>query len=138
MATPLVSLETVLKALGDRTRLRILGLLLQGEICVCDIHETLEVPQPKVSRHLAVLRKMGLVDTRRQGLWVQYRLAELSDPRLAAVAAAVRQSLAQLEAVHRDTARLHERGSSCTPAPLTFMRSASASTPARRRADPLN
>ena len=60
MATPLVDLETVLKVLGDRTRLRILGLLLQGEICVCDIHETLKAPQPKVSRHLAVLRKAGL------------------------------------------------------------------------------
>jgi ArsR family transcriptional regulator len=138
MATPLVSLETVLKALGDRTRLRILGLLLQGEICVCDIHETLRIPQPKASRHLAALRKAGLVETRRQGLWVQYRLAELSDPRLAAVADAVRQTLAQLDAVQRDTARLQERGSSCRPAPLTLMRSVSAGTPARLRAHPLS
>jgi ArsR family transcriptional regulator len=60
MATPLVRFEVVLKALGDRTRLRTLGLLLQGELCVCDIHETLTVPPPKVSRHLAVLRKTGL------------------------------------------------------------------------------
>ena len=56
---PSSTLETVLKVLGDRTRLRILGLLLQGEICVCDIHETLKVPQPKVSRHLAVLAEGG-------------------------------------------------------------------------------
>jgi ArsR family transcriptional regulator len=121
MATPLVSLETVLKVLGDRTRLRILGLLLQGEICVCDIHETLKVPQPKVSRHLAVLRKVGLVETRRQGLWVQYRLAELTDPRLVLVTDAVRQALTQLEPVQRDAARLRERGSSCTPVPIAFL-----------------
>ena len=138
MATPLVTLETVLKALGDRTRLRILGLLLQGEICVCDIHETLKIPQPKASRHLASLRKAGLVETRRQGLWVQYRLAELSDPRLASVADAVRQALARLDTVQRDAARLRERGSSCTPVPMTFMRSASAGAPSRRRADPLD
>jgi len=137
MATPLVTLETILKALGDRTRLRILGVLLQGEICVCDIHETLAIPQPKASRHLASLRKAGLVETRRQGLWVQYRLAELSDPRLATVVDAVRQALAHLDAVQRDAARLRERGSSCTPVPITFMRSASAGTASRRRADPL-
>lgn len=138
MAAPLITLETVLKALGDRTRLRILGLLLQGEICVCDIHETLKIPQPKASRHLASLRKVGLVETRRQGLWVQYRLAELSDPRLATVADAVRRALAQLDAVQRDTARLRERGSSCTPVPITLMRSALAGTASRRRAGPIN
>ena len=138
MASPLVTLETVLKVLGDRTRLRILGLLLQGEICVCDIHETLKIPQPKASRHVASLRKAGLVETRRHGLWVQYRLAELSDPRLAAVADAVRQALTQLDAVQRDTARLRGRGSSCMPVPITLMRSASAGSPSRRRAGPLN
>lgn len=133
MATPLVNLEAVLKALGDRTRLRILGLLLHGEVCVCDLHETLKIPQPKASRHLASLRKAGLVETRRQGLWVQYRLAELSDPRLAPVADAVRQALAQLDAVQRDTARLRGRASSCAPVPLTITRSASVGAPPRRR-----
>ena len=136
MATPLVDLETVLKVLGDRTRLRILGLLLQGEICVCDIHETLKTPQPKVSRHLAVLRKAGLVETRRQGLWVQYRLAELTDPRMALVADAVRQALAQLDAVQREAARLQQRGSSCTPVPMTCVRAATPEKLARRRAVP--
>lgn len=135
---PLITLESVLKALGDRTRLRILGLLLQGEICVCDIHETLEIAQPKASRHLASLRKAGLVETRRRGLWVQYRLAELSDPRLASVAVAVRRALAELDAVRRDTARLRKRGSSCTAVPVTLMRAASAGPPLRRRPEPLN
>lgn len=133
MAAPLATLEAVMKALGDRTRLRILGLLTQGEICVCDIHETLKIPQPKASRHLAALRKAGLVATRRQGLWVHYRIAELSEPRLAAVAGAVRQALVQLEPVQRDTARLRERASACVPVPMTFMRSAPARTAARRR-----
>ena len=70
-------METLFKALADATRLRILGLLLTGEVCVCDIHESLKIPQPKASRHLAYLRKAGLVDTRREGLWMHYRLADL-------------------------------------------------------------
>lgn len=136
MATPIVDLEAVLKVLGDRTRLRILGLLLHGETCVCDIHETLKAPQPKVSRHLAVLRHAGLVDSRREGLWVHYRLAHLADPRLALVADTVRHVLAQLDAVQRDAARLQQRGSRCTPAPLTFVRAAAPGPSARRRAVP--
>src|SRR5688572_11446497 len=73
-------LETLFKALADRTRLRILGLLAAGEVCVCDIHESLGLPQPTTSRHLAYLRKAGLVSGRKQGLWVHYRLADLPDP----------------------------------------------------------
>ena len=71
------------KALADATRLRILGLLLTGEVCVCDIHESLKIPQPKASRHLAYLRRAGLVETRREGLWIHYRMATLADPVLA-------------------------------------------------------
>ena len=63
----LVSLENTFKALADQTRLRILGLLQAGEICVCDIHGSLGLPQPTVSRHLAYLRKSGLVATRKEG-----------------------------------------------------------------------
>ena len=75
MAKQLTEMETLFKALADATRLRILGLLLTGEVCVCDIHESLKIPQPKASRHLAYLRRSGLVDTRRDGLWIHYRLA---------------------------------------------------------------
>ena len=67
-------LEELFKALGDRTRLRILSLLAAGEVCVCNIHESLGLPQPTVSRHLAYLRKSGLVETRRDGVWMHYRL----------------------------------------------------------------
>src|SRR5213592_1045811 len=86
MSHPLIEMERVFKALGDCTRLRILGLLLTGEVCVCDIHESLRIPQPKASRHLAYLRRSGLVETRRDGLWVHYRMATLADPVLGAIA----------------------------------------------------
>ena len=69
MSTRLTALETLFKALADDTRLRILALLQAGEICVCDIHGTLGLPQPTVSRHLAYLRKAGLVQGRKDGLW---------------------------------------------------------------------
>ena len=62
MSKPLTELEGLFKALADETRLRILGLLLTGEVCVCHIHESLRIPQPKASRHLAYLRRAGLVD----------------------------------------------------------------------------
>ena len=80
MAKQLNQMEGLFKALADATRLRILGLLLTGEVCVCDIHESLKIPQPKASRHLAYLRRSGLVETRREGLWVHYRLGKLDDP----------------------------------------------------------
>src|ERR1700752_1846813 len=82
MAKQLPEMETLFKALADATRLRILGLLLTGEVCVCDIHESLKIPQPKASRHLAYLRRSGLVDTRRDGLWVHYRLPAAVAPGL--------------------------------------------------------
>lgn len=63
------------RAFSDGTRLRILHLLRTGETCVCDLVEVLGVPQPKVSRHLAYLRKAGLVRARKQGLWSYYTLA---------------------------------------------------------------
>src|SRR5262252_3479152 len=79
MNTRLTHVEALFKALGDATRLRILALLVGGEICVCDIHDALRLPQPTVSRHLAYLRREGLVETRREGLWIHYRLASPDD-----------------------------------------------------------
>src|SRR5438309_1495665 len=64
------------KAFADPVRLRLLNLLSDDrEVCVCHLHEALELPQPTVSRHLAYLRKAGVVSGRKQGLWVHYRLA---------------------------------------------------------------
>jgi ArsR family transcriptional regulator len=111
----MAELERLFQALGDATRLRILGVLLTGEVCVCDIHETLKIPQPKASRHLAYLRRAGLVETRRQGLWIHYRLAELSDPVLGAIATAVRHALTHVDVVQHDAARLQKKTGCCLP-----------------------
>jgi ArsR family transcriptional regulator, arsenate/arsenite/antimonite-responsive transcriptional repressor len=73
------SFSRLFKALGDETRLRIVALLSHGELCVCHIEEALRVSQPKVSRHLAILRAAGVVDPRRDGTWMYYRLAPQAD-----------------------------------------------------------
>ena len=78
-------LESVFKALADKTRLRILALLGNNEVCVCHIHDSLGLPQPTVSRHLAYLRRAGLVDTRRDGVWMHYQLSSSLDPSVRAV-----------------------------------------------------
>lgn len=73
-------LEVVFKALADKTRLRILALLGKNEVCVCHIHDSLGLPQPTVSRHLAYLRRSGLVVARRDGVWMHYRVSSSLDP----------------------------------------------------------
>jgi len=66
----------ILKALSDETRLRVINLLYEGELCVCDIMEVLDISQAKASRHLAVLRRAGLVTDRKSAQWVYYTLAQ--------------------------------------------------------------
>ena len=117
MRERLTDMETLFKALGDITRLRILGLLLTGEVCVCDIHESLDIPQPKASRHLAYLRKAGLVDTRRDGIWIHYRLGHVGDPVLEAITDAVRNALTRIDVVRKDVQRLQSRPSRCVQTP---------------------
>jgi ArsR family transcriptional regulator len=68
------------KALGDETRLRIVALLAHRALCVCHIQEALGLSQPNASRHLGVLRAAGVVEDRREGSWVYYRLAAQKDP----------------------------------------------------------
>ena len=102
-------MEGFFKALADATRLRILGLLLTGEVCVCHIHETLKIPQPKASRHLAYLRRAGLVETRRQGLWIHYRLAEMSEPVLRTIGEAVTHALMHVNSIQHDADRLQKK-----------------------------
>lgn len=109
------AMERLFRALGDATRLRILGLLSTGEVCVCHIHESLRLSQPKVSRHLASLRRAGLVDTRRQGLWVYYRLADATDPVAHTIERAVAHTLGHLETVRRDACRLQKKTGCCLP-----------------------
>jgi ArsR family transcriptional regulator len=116
MVVPLRTLETVFKALADETRLRILGLLLTGEVCVCHIHASLRISQPKASRHLAYLRRAGLVESRRDGLWIHYRLADISDPVLKVLTGAVLHALTHQDAIRKDAGRLEKRTGCCLPA----------------------
>src|SRR3989304_6226326 len=69
------SVDRLFRAFSDRTRLRILSLLRRGELCVCEIVGGLGGPQPTASRHLAYLRRAGLVESRKEGLWHYYKLA---------------------------------------------------------------
>jgi ArsR family transcriptional regulator len=115
-ADQLGQLEGLFKALADVTRLRILRLLMAGEICVCDIHDTLKIPQAKASRHLAYLRRAGLVTTRREGLWVHYSLAKSADPIIATIADATTHVLGHVDALKKDAERLEKRTGCCVPA----------------------
>jgi len=115
MDKQLTTMGRVFQALGDPTRLRILGLLLGGEVCVCHIHESLGIPQPKASRHLAYLRRTGLVETRKQGLWVYYRLADSRDALIRTIRQVVTHTLGHVATVRRDAARLEKKTGCCMP-----------------------
>jgi ArsR family transcriptional regulator len=78
-------LDRLFRALADPTRLRLLNLMSEREVCVCYFTEVIGVPQPKISRHLAYLRKAGIVAARRDGKWMHYRLTIPSNPHAAAV-----------------------------------------------------
>src|SRR6476620_2031432 len=95
-------LEDVLKALGDKTRLRILALLGNNEVCVCHIHDSLGLPQPTVSRHLAYLRKSGLVAARRDGVWMHYQVSRSLAPAVQAVVDAAVNALQKLPDTTQD------------------------------------
>jgi ArsR family transcriptional regulator, arsenate/arsenite/antimonite-responsive transcriptional repressor len=102
------------QALGDNTRLRLLNLMGEQEVCVCYFVEILDAPQPKISRHLAYLRKAGLVSARREGKWMHYRIAM---PTHEGAAQTLRQTLGWLtedKAMHADRGRLTK--ACCSPA----------------------
>ena len=104
------SLDVLFRALADPTRLRLLNLIGNREICVCYFVEILGMSQPKISRHLAYLRRAGIVASRRDGKWMHYRL---SMPRDEAAAGVLRETLKHLAVkpeMQRDIARL---GSVC-------------------------
>jgi ArsR family transcriptional regulator len=107
------ALADLYQALADGTRLRILAILTQqvregtgGEVCVCHIHDSLGVSQPTASRHLAYLRKAGLVRARREGVWMHYRVVRPNDPVLASVFDAAVHALGHADSTARDRARL--------------------------------
>lgn len=74
---PMKKTTALFKALAHDTRLKILNLLFDGEVCVCRIMEILELPQSTASRHLGILKNAGLVEDRREGIWVHYSLAQV-------------------------------------------------------------
>ena len=96
----------MLKALGDETRIRIVALLSHGELCVCHIEAALGLPQPTASRHLSVLRSAGVVDDRRDGTWVYYRLAPQANADRARVLDALVSGFSDRAALRRDVERL--------------------------------
>ena len=95
-------LETVFKALADKTRLRILALLGNNEVCVCHMHDSLGLPQPTVSRHLAYLRRSGLVEARRDGVWMHYQVSRALSPLVRGIVGAAIDALRQVPAANQD------------------------------------
>lgn len=99
-------MELLFRALADRTRLRLLNLMGDDEICVCFFVEGLKTNQPKISRHLAYLRRAGVVAARREGKWMHYRVVEPPGEHAARVFREVRVWLKQDPEMQRDRARL--------------------------------
>jgi ArsR family transcriptional regulator len=112
-------IEILLRALADRTRLRLLNLIGDREVCVCFFVEILKTSQPKISRHLAYLRRAGIVTSRRDGKWMHYRIKEPADATAKRVFDDVRNWLQTDGAMARERERLE--GICCgtrTPAKL--------------------
>ena len=109
-------LDQYFRGLADGTRVRILNLLLHGELCVCDIQHVLDSPQPNVSRHLTYLKNCGLVLDRRDGTRIFYRLAEGRSGEKKLLFQFLRQACRQEEVLREDTRRLKEavQSGSCT------------------------
>lgn len=98
--------ESFFRALADRTRLRILNLMGSEEVCVCFFVEILKTNQPKISRHLAYLRRAGIVGARREGQWMHYRVIEPADDAAARVLKDTMTWLANDPEMQRDRQRL--------------------------------
>jgi len=103
----------VFRAFADPTRLRILNLLIEGEVCVCDLCSVLDEIQPKVSRHLAYLRRAGLVDARRDGKWMHYRLAKHGKGLERTLINCVKSCLREVDVLREDLERLRSGRSAC-------------------------
>jgi ArsR family transcriptional regulator len=118
------SLDRLFRALGDPTRLRLLNLMAGQEVCVCFFTEVIGAPQPKISRHLAYLRKAGIVSARREGKWMHYRLAAPLSPHVASILKSVLDALKQDKQLQRDCQRLNR--ACCGPKSLVQLLGAPA------------
>jgi ArsR family transcriptional regulator len=101
-----MTLETLFQALGDRTRLRLLNLMARGEVCVCFFVEVLGESQPKISRHLAYLRRAGVVGARRDGKWIHYSIVTPQDADAARVLDAALAAVANDREMQKDWAAM--------------------------------
>ncbi len=100
---------SIFKALSDETRLRILKLLLKKELCVCEIEAALNLHQSKVSRHLTVLRSVGLVEDRRDGTWIFYSLFKPKDEFGRSIVQIIRNTQIDSEVMRQDEKRLEKK-----------------------------
>src|SRR5271157_3786319 len=101
-----VALDLLFRALADPTRLRLLNLIADREICVCYFVEILGISQPKISRHLAYLRRIGIIAARRQGRWMHYRLVAPQDAVAFAILKETLTHLRQRPDMSREAAKL--------------------------------
>lgn len=106
MAKSDAQMEFLFKALADRTRLRLLNLMAAGEVCVCFFVEVLGTNQPKISRHLAYLRRAGVVAARREGKWMHYRITTPDNEHASRVFGEVMTWLGEDRDMQRDRARM--------------------------------
>jgi ArsR family transcriptional regulator len=126
------SLDRLFRALADPTRLRLLNLIADCDICVCYFVEVLGASQPKISRHLAYLRRAGIVAARREGKWIHYRLAVPKDKTAAAILRATLEHLRERPDMRQDLAKLTR--ACCAPQDFVRLQNAPAvELPARVR-----
>ena len=111
----IVNLVSIHECLCDRTRLRIMNLLLDGPLCVCHLQEVLREPQVKVSRHLAYLRERGLLAAERCGQWMIYSLPQNPPSALAAQLACLQDASAEEPVFRQDKQRLAKLRKNLTP-----------------------
>lgn len=107
------NLEIFFAALADKTRLRLLNLMRDGEVCVCFFAETLNTNNPKISRHLAYLKRAKLVSVRRDGKWMHYRISEPANKKAAEIFTAIMEIFNEDKEMQLDRKRLI--GICCTP-----------------------
>lgn len=100
-------LNKLFRALADPTRLRLLNLMSEQEVCVCYFTEVIGAPQPKISRHLAYLRRAGIVAARREGKWMHYRLTIPGDAYAASILKKTMDALNSDRQMQRDRERLN-------------------------------
>ncbi len=101
-------LAQLYKSLSEETRIRIMMLLMQGELCVCDIQAVLEEPQSKISRHLAYLKHSGLLSSMRVGVWIHYLIRESADETCKAQLAFMKRQLWELPLYRADRKKLRK------------------------------